>query len=53
MKQRYTAVTYQDEKLGTCIASDIHEAREKLQKRFEFGLIKYRNEYGVMRYVTL
>ena len=53
MKKRFTAVNYRGEKLGTCTADDIHEAREKLQKRFEYGLIKYRNEYGAMRYVTL
>jgi len=49
----FTVITYEGDKLGTCKANDIHEAREKLQKRFAFGLIKFTNDEGVKRIVSL
>lgn len=52
-KITFTAMTYQGDKLGTCKAKNIHKAREKLQKRFDHGLIAFTDANKVKREVSL
>lgn len=52
-KVNFTAMTYKGDKLGTCKAKNIHEARERLQKRFAYGLITFTDVNKVKRVVSL